>query len=101
MFANCLNYPKGVAQIESPVVCSSCGTPSGFVQSQPTISQGGAALPLTLGYDVQPLRGIRLTAIKRVWPNLELLKFKTRNSNDRNQAGAGNEEADAARDGGG
>ena len=39
---------------------------------QPTVSQGGAASPLTLGFVVQPLRGIRIVSISRVWPNLEL-----------------------------
>ncbi len=37
-----------------------------------TITQGGAASPLTLGYDVQPLRGIHLTASLLVRPNMKL-----------------------------
>ncbi len=39
------------------------------------MTQGGAASPLTLGYVVQPLRGIRLAAIDRISPNLELLNL--------------------------
>ncbi len=38
---------------------SCCGTLSGFVSLLSTMSQGGAAAPLTLGYVVLPLWGIR------------------------------------------
>jgi len=39
------------------------------------VTQGGAATPLTLGYDVKPLRGTRLTASLLIDPNLELLNL--------------------------
>jgi len=40
-----------------------------------TITQGGTASPLTLGYDVQPLRGNHLTASLLDRPNLKLLRL--------------------------
>ncbi|NOY41351.1 MAG: hypothetical protein GXP26_05885, partial [Planctomycetes bacterium] len=47
-----------------------------------TITQGGAASPLTLGYDVQPLWGSRLMVSRLVGPDLELLNDEKLIAND-------------------
>jgi len=43
--------------------------------SRTEVSQGSAAMPLTLGYGMQPLRGIRLAATNEI-SNLELLMLQ-------------------------
>ncbi len=54
-------YNRKIARKRDVAICR---TPSGFFDSLQTITQGGAASPLTLGYDVLPLWGIsRVTNI--------------------------------------
>ena len=63
--------PNGVQQTAFNVE-SAGKTPLGFGLFLCNATQGGAASPLTLGFGIQPLRGIRCTTIRRCMPFLIL-----------------------------